>query len=81
MENGSPLTISAIFDIYKEVVNLHGRQYSSVLATLIDFYKKAKARYFTKQHFLDIVYKILVLQSSDLELNELIENIFDGLEV
>ncbi|CAG8713981.1 21163_t:CDS:2 [Dentiscutata erythropus] len=73
MEDVSPLTISAIFDIYKE-----STAYSSALATLIDFYKKAKARYFTK---LDIVYKILVLQSPDLELNELIENIFDGLEV
>ncbi|CAG8794821.1 11304_t:CDS:1, partial [Dentiscutata erythropus] len=80
----SPLTISAIFDIYKEVVNMSDEEmknlktiiinnldnyldvswftaYSSALATSIDFYKKAKTRYFTKQHFLDIVYKILVL--------------------
>ncbi|CAG8558268.1 17467_t:CDS:2 [Dentiscutata erythropus] len=78
IEDVSPLTISAIFDIYKEVVNTSDEEiknlktiiinnldnyldilwsiaYSLALATSIDFYKKAKARYFTKQHFLDIV--------------------------
>ncbi|RIB03323.1 hypothetical protein C2G38_2225453 [Gigaspora rosea] len=40
-----------------------------------DFFKKAK--YLTKQHYLDIVYRILVLRDLDLELDDIIENIFD----
>lgn len=44
-----------------------------------DFFKKAK--YLTKQHYLDIVYRILVLRDLDLELDDLIKNIFDGLEI
>ncbi|CAG8666849.1 17734_t:CDS:2, partial [Gigaspora rosea] len=44
-----------------------------------DFFKKAK--YLTKQHYFDIVYRILVLRDLDLELDDIIENIFDGLEI
>ncbi|CAG8629820.1 10038_t:CDS:1, partial [Gigaspora rosea] len=43
-----------------------------------DFFKKVK--YLTKQHYLDIVYRVLVLRDLDFELDDIIENIFDSLE-